>query len=371
MIYRLGILILAIPMILLGGAVLIWRQRLDGEARSWPEIVRLLGGSWGGSPRPRNPDAELGLILARGDAPGLFADIEQLCKPWGLHKPGQIRIHGLPTCCLVAWGGRADQRALVLGIPLLMVLDRHHLRAIVAHELAHLAGGDAGRLASLIRFANALDREVMEDQRRRPSSSPLRPWAHLGRAVARRLAAPIARAQEFHADAEAADRTDPKTLAEALRRVAVAQNLFDEVARHYNPEQAGRRNLYAYFHEFWRRLPGPLRDELLAQMDRPSTDLTGSGRQVGSSETDPGPHPDLAERLARLDQLEPKPERYAWPTPPAANASTVPALTLLANPAGLQRLLHNRHLCTGEGPTDDAPSVFHRAGGSRGPRRPS
>ena len=41
---------------------------------------------------------------------------------------------------------------MVLGLPLLYVLTMEELRAVLAHELAHLARGDATKAADSARF---------------------------------------------------------------------------------------------------------------------------------------------------------------------------------------------------------------------------
>src|SRR5437764_1005281 len=81
-----------------------------------------------------------GPVLARTDAPLLFTVVNEVARRLGVKPPGQIRLTYLPCCGMVAWG---RSQALVLGLPLLRVLTLAELRSVIAHELAHLARGDA------------------------------------------------------------------------------------------------------------------------------------------------------------------------------------------------------------------------------------
>ena len=68
--------------------------------------------------------------------------MNEVAQKLGVKPPGQVRLTYLPCCGVVAWG---RSRALILGLPLLRVLTVAELRAVLAHELAHLAAGDATR----------------------------------------------------------------------------------------------------------------------------------------------------------------------------------------------------------------------------------
>ena len=108
-------------------------QRID----DWSGVVAILGGVWF-QVETQNPDSDLGPVLARVDAPQLFATIDSVGRRLGVKPPSQVRLTYLPCCGVVAWG---RSRALIIGLPLFRVLTQGELRAIVAHELAHLARG--------------------------------------------------------------------------------------------------------------------------------------------------------------------------------------------------------------------------------------
>ena len=147
------------------------RGWLRNEIDGWSDIVAALGGVWF-SVDSLDPDSDLGPVLARVDAPLLFATIDTVGRRLGVKPPGQIRLTYLPCCGVVAWG---RSRALIIGLPLFRVLTQGELRAIVAHELAHLARGDATRAARSARFVEALALAVDRSQDR--IRGPLGAWA--------------------------------------------------------------------------------------------------------------------------------------------------------------------------------------------------
>src|SRR5438270_620740 len=126
-------------------------------------FVRAAGRRW-----TQDPDAALGPVIVYGDAPALFSAIGDVARRLGARPPQQVRLSYLPCCGVVAW---RRSSALVLGLPLLHVLTMAELRAVLAHELAHLARGDATRSARLARFVHALDQALDHAP---PSRSPLR-----------------------------------------------------------------------------------------------------------------------------------------------------------------------------------------------------
>src|SRR5262249_52855078 len=148
----------------------------------------------------------------------------------GVKPPGQIRLTYLPCCGVVAW---ERSRALILGLPLLRVLTLAELRAVLAHELAHLARGDATRAARSARFVEGLGRAL---ERCGPSArGPLGTWARLCHRLSSRLIGPIARGQEARADRSAAVIAGGTAAASALVKVAMVQPLFREVLEIYDP----------------------------------------------------------------------------------------------------------------------------------------
>ncbi|APW62328.1 M48 family metallopeptidase [Paludisphaera borealis] len=319
----------AIVFLLLGGFVPVLGGWLRNEVESWADVVETLGGVWFRS-ETNDPDADLGPVLARVDAPLLFAAIDVVSRRLGVKPPGQVRLTYLPCCGVVAW--RRSQ-ALLIGLPLLRVLTQAELRAILAHELAHLACGDATRAARLARFVQGL--ELAVEHRADRLYGPLGAWARYCLHEASWLIEPVAWGQEARADRLAALIAGGGAAASALVKVAMVQPLFREVLEYYDPVSA-ETNLYAFFRIFWFRLPAEIRS---AMRMRILTTNTG-GR-------DPA-HPPLPDRLALLQ---------SYPDHVSTNGDGQPANTFLGDLEIFEQMLHNRLFAI----NSVEPSVFHRA----------
>jgi Zn-dependent protease with chaperone function len=330
-IYWIGTLGGAAVMLVLGGFVPVLRGWLRNEIASWSDIVAVLGGVWF-SVESLDPDSDLGPVLARVDAPLLFSTIDNVGRRLGVKPPSQIRLTYLPCCGVVAWG---RSRALIIGLPLFRVLTQGELRSIVAHELAHLARGDATRAARSARFVEALAQAVERSHDR--MWGPLGAWARFCLSEASWLIEPVARGQEARADRCSASLAGGSTSASALVKVAVVQPLFREVLAAYDPQDSSATNLYAFFRAFWFRLPPELHTAMRLS-------VLASCRGT----LDPA-HPPLPDRIAALQ---------SYPEPPSTNGDAHPATTFLGDLEIFEQMLHNRLF--GLPPVE--PSVFHRAG---------
>lgn len=108
-----------------------------------------------------------------------------------MKPPGQVRLAYLPCCGVVAWG---RSQALLVGLPLLRVLSQSELRAVLAHELAHLARGDATSAARSARFVEGLRLAI--EQAGSQARGPLGAWARFCLREASWLIEPVARSQD-------------------------------------------------------------------------------------------------------------------------------------------------------------------------------
>jgi Zn-dependent protease with chaperone function len=173
-----------------------------------------------------------GRPLAREDAPALFALLDEVGEEVGVGTVSDVRLKPGPlmAAARVLRPGRfvvTERRALVIGLPLLRLLSPEQMRAAVAHELAHLAGGDVrrGRIVNRAWRRIALMRAVLE-RRRGPMSWPLtylNPiWWYLVAygALLRGGAALIRRRQEARADGLAARVVGAEAYAASLVHVA-------------------------------------------------------------------------------------------------------------------------------------------------------
>src|SRR5262249_7727554 len=111
---------------------------------------------------------------------------------------------------------------LIIGLPLMKALTREQLAAVLAHEFGHLAGGH-GRLANWIyrlrfgwiRLAQALQ------ERNSFGSFAFRPFFKWYAPYFSAVSFPLARANEYEADAASARLTSPTAAAAALTGVNV------------------------------------------------------------------------------------------------------------------------------------------------------
>ena len=331
--YRIGVVVGVAVLVACGKFVPIGRAWLRDEINSWGAIVERLGGVHLVT-ETKDPDADLGPVLDRTDAPLLFAAVTEVSKRLGVKPPGQIRLTYLPCRGMVAWG---RSQALILGLPLLRVLNQYELRAILAHELAHLARGDATRAARASRFVEGL-RQALDraDGEERGFLGGLARWALR---ASTRLIGPIARGQEARADRSSAAIAGGGAAASALVKVAMVQPLFREVLEIYDPTDPDAPNLYAFFRAFWFRLPAEVHTAMRLRI------LTNTG-----ANPDPA-HPPLPDRLALL---------HAYPDPVGISSmhESAPATAMLADLEAFEEMLHNRLFAL---PLVE-PSVFHKAG---------
>jgi Zn-dependent protease with chaperone function len=330
LLYRAGVLGGSTVMLLLGGFVPVIGGWLRDEIDDWGGAVEALGGVRVAA-TTKDPDADLGPAIARADAPLLFTEVAEVARRLGARPPDQIRLTYLPCCGVVAW---SRSRALVLGLPLLHVLNLAELRAVLAHELAHLARGDATRAARAARFVEGLRRALDPPSER--SWGPLLVWARLCRAIAVPLHAPIARGQEARADRAAAQLAGGDAAASALVKVALVQPLFREVLEQYEPGVSELPNLYAFFRAFWLRLPDTLH-----------TEIRHSLLQGGEQSPDAA-HPALLDRLGWVQ---------SYPARLTTASDLAPAASALGDLESLEQMLHNRLFAVAR----VEPSVFRRA----------
>jgi Zn-dependent protease with chaperone function len=331
--YRLGVLAGTIAMLAMGGFAPVIRGWLLDEIDGWAGIVEALGGVRVVT-KTNDPDGDLGPVLARADAPRLFDAVSEVSRRLGVRPPGQIRLTYLPCCGVVAWG---RSQALVLGLPLLRVLNLAELRAVLAHELAHLARGDANRAAQSARFVEGLGHALERSAADGRSRGPLRAWAQFCWRGTSLLIGPIAHGQEVRADRSAATIAGGRAASSALVKVAMVQPLFREVLGHYDPERPDAPNLYAFFRAFWYRLPAEVHSAMRLQ-------ILANGHA-----SDDRTHPPLPDRLALL-------QSYPDPCPNQADAAA--STTLLSDLETLEQMLHNRLF--GIPPVE--PTVYHRCG---------
>ena len=321
-------------MLALGGFVPVLGGWLDDRVGRWADVVETLGGVCPSS-ASGDPDADHGPVLGRADAPELFARGRRDRPTAGARPPGQLRLTYLPCCGATAWGRRG--RALLIGLPLLSVLNRVELRAVLAHELAHFGPGgrDARGPIGPVRRQASAGRSTRRAGRR---GAPCAAGRGSATALGSRLLAPIARGQEARADRFAA---------------GIAGGDADGLGA-------------------WSRSPSSSRSSARCSANttpRPRRRRTSTPTSAPSGDACPSPlltamRHRLLSRAARPHRPRPPgpdrpPRRSSSPTPigPATGDDLAPAEGVLGDPLALEQMLHNRLFGTVPAPSGRASST--------------
>lgn len=269
-------------------------------------------------------EAPAGHRLEPGQAPRLQAEIERIRQAVGAPRLAGIVLDAelnaaaayVPRIAGLA-GGR---QYLVLGLPLMQLLDRDELAAVIAHEFGHFHGGD-GRFSTWIYRVRVGWQRVARSQAVHGFASqlPLRLFLrwYLPRLEARSQV--VARQQEFAADAMAARVAGAPAAAGSLLRLGLAQEWLEHA---FWPQTKRTGQVQAYPPlEVYRRLGEGLAEHRMRSRPVPARLLL---RQPGVHDT----HPTLVRRLQAL----------GVPQPATLQASTQSAAEALLDPALREQL---------------------------------
>lgn len=167
-----------------------------------------------------------GIRVTQSTAPALFERIEALRRKLRAPRFHRVLITDefnagvvqVPRLGPVGW----HANYLLLGMPLLKSVTPEQLDAILAHEFGHLAGGHARFGNWLYRLRRMWSQLLDELERRRSSGLALfRGFFEWYVPRFNAYSFPLARANEYEADAAAARVTSPDMLAQALTTTAV------------------------------------------------------------------------------------------------------------------------------------------------------
>ncbi|WP_369656137.1 M48 family metallopeptidase [Variovorax sp. V213] len=176
-----------------------------------------------------------GEVVAEADAPRLWERIRQLAARVKTAPPDQI-VAGIDTNFFVTEapcqvGGRTlDGRTLFVSIPLLRVLDQSEADAVLAHELAHLGGGDTRSSAALGPKLLQFDQYTWKMR-----SGGLTIVAHyllrLYRMIFAFALARDSREREYKADRVSAGLTAPSAIVQSLIKISAYASYRNDVER--------------------------------------------------------------------------------------------------------------------------------------------
>jgi Zn-dependent protease with chaperone function len=237
-------------------------------------------------------DDDGGIDLPKPAEPALWALVEETATAMGTRPPDAIRlVHEVNASVeerARLLGLIPGRRTLRIGVALLQALTQAELRAVLAHEMGHYAGGDTRFGGLTYRGGESLQRAV----------GHLGPGTLLGRlfsAYARlyfRLTLAVRRRQELTADAAAVRVGGAPAFASALRKVSAAAAAYDFYIDRYSRPLWHYGATAADFYGGYRALlRDPARQEQLIQVIEQELALPA----------DPfDSHPSLAERLAAI-----------------------------------------------------------------------
>lgn len=181
-----------------------------------------------------------GFTLHRVDAPKLWNEVDRVASALGAPRVHRIVVDGrvgAAVCSRRSWLLFSWRHCLVLGLPLLRALPPEEMRAVIAHELAHLMRGDTILGRSVYR-AHALWGKLDGIATRRPQGileRAIRRAARCGHVVSRRHRL----ASERAADAACLRVVSASVTARALVRSFIAQRQVAESVRDWTRQAHG------------------------------------------------------------------------------------------------------------------------------------
>lgn len=285
---------------------------------------------WSIIPRPV-PFQQPGPRLSRDSQPRLFEQLDEVARLVDETTPKEVYLAAdVNASVLLAGGilGVGGRRVMVLGMPLMEVLRRSEMRAVLAHEYGHFNGGDTSLAPLIHQTRTAVIRTARNVGRRSLRLRLLFVW--YGEAFLR-ITQGISRSQELAADRRAATVVGARSLIQGLQVTQGAAAAFAEyfqveflpvVARGFGPPLlAGFRLFYSN-----RSVAGLVQRAVDEALQDHSSDPYDS-------------HPPLSDRLAALAGVPSGPDPAEEPM----------AISLLDQADELDRLLVQRMVKPGVG----------------------
>ncbi len=174
-----------------------------------------------------------GLRITRDEAPGLFVLIDEVQQNVGAPRFHEVIIDSdfnaavvqTPRLGIFGW----FRNYLIIGLPLLKALTPEQFKAVLSHEYGHLAGGHA-KLSNWIYRQRQRWSRLLQSLEARDWDGGALFTGFMKRYVPylNAYSFPLARANEYEADAVAVRTTSVPAMAQALSTVRVAGNYLSE-----------------------------------------------------------------------------------------------------------------------------------------------
>ena len=241
-----------------------------------------------------------GMKIRVGEAPALFAMIRELSEKLGAPRFHEVLVSEelnagvlqLPRLGIFGW----HRNYLMLGLPLMKSLTVEQFRAVLAHEFGHLAKGH-GRISNWVYLQRLRWSRLMGQLEASHSKGSILFAAFFNwyGPYFNAYSFPLARANEYEADATSVRLTSAHTVAEALTNVDVVCNYINE----------------RYWPQIYRQaddLPQPSIEPFARMGEHFALDLdqeTAKGwldRAVANQTTSADTHPALADRLKAIGE---------------------------------------------------------------------
>ena len=160
-----------------------------------------------------------GVLLDESSHPRLFKELRSVADAVEQPMPREVYLVPDFNAGVMERGGRGTwggRRLMLLGLPLLNLLNVSELRAVIAHEFGHFYGGDTKLGPIIYKTRSAISRTVAGLARQR--SILQIPFEQYGKMYLR-ITHGISRQQEYAADRLAAGVAGPRPLAEGLEKI--------------------------------------------------------------------------------------------------------------------------------------------------------
>ena len=174
-----------------------------------------------------------GRVLTPEDTPELFAEIEKVRLALDGPEIHEVYLDNELNAAITqtprfGMVGPSINR-LIIGLPLLHALERDEFLSVIAHEYGHIAGGHGKSATWIYRTRQGWSRLYEEFSYREGwLYAPLRMFIHRFAPWFNDLSFPLARSNEYQADAAAAEVVGADIAGRALLRVSIAAHFLDE-----------------------------------------------------------------------------------------------------------------------------------------------